>query len=481
MTGPQAILADYVRNGSDRAFRELVNSYLNFVYSTALRALGGNRPLAEDVSQTVFIDLARKAAGLPADVSLAGWLHRHTCFLAHKALRRELRLKARERRAIELRVIDDYTEENLGEVSAVLDEAINDLGTEDRTAILLRFFEQLDFQSVGKALGRSEDAARMRVSRALEKLGSLLKRRGITSSAAGLGFVLETKSVAAVGGGLANSISKAALSSAAKGGSAFALIKEACFTRLNIGLVSASVVIGLATLFFATRQSVATSGFAVSRDDPDEWADSTQDEPAAETIVKSDTSPVPNLEPKRESPSESPVRPKSENPVTTVTRARPVSPLPIRTAAAPVPTPAAQPVAAANPMLSQRPGIPPGLTQLKNATPAPAARAAQTGNGNARSSVPNPSPPLMASPWQTMATIPGLRTDVPAKGSSQPAPNLKTAVEQPVNAPAQNTMLSQNRNAGAPPVVQTTAFTPVRYAPASRANSRLPRKDPRLP
>src|SRR6266446_207995 len=120
MTGPQALLADYVRNGSDRAFRELVTSYLNFVYSTALRALGGNRPLAEDVSQTVFIDLARKAGGLPADVSLAGWLHRHTCFLAHKALRRELRLKARERRAIELRVIDDYTEENLEDVSAVL-------------------------------------------------------------------------------------------------------------------------------------------------------------------------------------------------------------------------------------------------------------------------------------------------------------------------------------------------------------------------
>src|SRR5258706_16140475 len=109
MTGPQAILADYVRNGSDRAFRELVNSYVNFVYSTALRALGGKRPLAEDVSQTVFIDLARKAAGLRADVSLAGWLHRHTCFLKHKAMRRELRLKSRERRPIQLRVLDDNT------------------------------------------------------------------------------------------------------------------------------------------------------------------------------------------------------------------------------------------------------------------------------------------------------------------------------------------------------------------------------------
>src|SRR5437016_9840114 len=141
MTGTQALLADYVRNRSELAFRELVNSYITFVFSTALRILAGNRQLAEDVSQTVFIDLARKAPGLPSDVSLGGWLHRHTCFLARKALRRELRLKARERRAIELHLIDDCTEENLGELSAVLDEAINDLGTEDRTAILLRFFE----------------------------------------------------------------------------------------------------------------------------------------------------------------------------------------------------------------------------------------------------------------------------------------------------------------------------------------------------
>jgi DNA-directed RNA polymerase specialized sigma24 family protein len=80
MASTQALLADYVRNRSDRAFQQLVNSYLGFVYSTALRILQGNRQLAEDVSQTVFVDLALKASGLPSDVSLGGWLHRHTCF-----------------------------------------------------------------------------------------------------------------------------------------------------------------------------------------------------------------------------------------------------------------------------------------------------------------------------------------------------------------------------------------------------------------
>jgi len=65
-------------------------------------------------------------------------------------------------------------------VAPILDEAIDELGEKDRTAILLRFFEQHDFRSVGQALGVNEDAARMRVNRALEKLQDLIKPRGVT-------------------------------------------------------------------------------------------------------------------------------------------------------------------------------------------------------------------------------------------------------------------------------------------------------------
>jgi RNA polymerase sigma factor (sigma-70 family) len=257
MPGAHQLLSDFVRNGSEGAFRELVAGYLDFVYSTALRSLGGDRHLAEDVSQTVFIDLARKAPTLPADLKLGGWLHRHTCFLARKALRREGRRKIRERHAVELQAVADCSDENVAQLTAVLDEVINDLGKEDRTAILLRFFEELDFRSVGKALGSSEDAARMRVTRALEKLGLLLKGRGFVLSTTVLGFVLSAKTASAAPANLASHASTVALASAGKGSISLAMLKEACFTKLNVGLVGAAVVIALTTLFLVTGPSEA--------------------------------------------------------------------------------------------------------------------------------------------------------------------------------------------------------------------------------
>ncbi|MEQ1887470.1 MAG: sigma factor, partial [Bryobacteraceae bacterium] len=79
MTDSQQLLAEYARNGSDAAFRELVTRYVDLVYSTALRLVEGDTHRAEDVTQTVFVDLSRKARTLPADVRLGGWLHRDTC------------------------------------------------------------------------------------------------------------------------------------------------------------------------------------------------------------------------------------------------------------------------------------------------------------------------------------------------------------------------------------------------------------------
>src|SRR5690242_19575693 len=153
MKSSQSLLADYVKNGSERAFRDLVTAYIDFVFATAVRVVGGDRALAEDESQTVFTDLARKAITLPQDVRLGGWLHRHTCFVGRKALRRERRRIARERQAMQLTTIEDYTEENLTHLSTILDETINGLGKEDRNAIILRFFEQLDYSALGAAIG----------------------------------------------------------------------------------------------------------------------------------------------------------------------------------------------------------------------------------------------------------------------------------------------------------------------------------------
>ncbi len=103
MSDSQVLLRDYAKNGSDTAFRCLVERYVDLVYSAAYRMTGQNRMLAEDVVQTVFVDLARKARTLPGDVMLGGWLHRHSCFVAAKAFRGERRRLERETQAMEMK------------------------------------------------------------------------------------------------------------------------------------------------------------------------------------------------------------------------------------------------------------------------------------------------------------------------------------------------------------------------------------------
>ena len=171
MTESQELIADYVRTGSEAAFRELVTRYVDLVHSTAVRLVDGDIHRAKDVAQMVFLDLARTAHTLSKVIMLGGWLHRHTCFVAGNTMRGERRRKSRERQAVEMNALQNNSREDLKLVAPILDEAINELGEADRTAILLRFFEQHDFRSVGRAIGSNEDAARMRVSRALEKLG----------------------------------------------------------------------------------------------------------------------------------------------------------------------------------------------------------------------------------------------------------------------------------------------------------------------
>jgi len=247
MTDSRQLLADYARNGSEEAFRELVTRYLSLVYSTAIRWVGGDAHLAEDIAQTVFVNLARKARTLPGDVMLGGWLHRDTCFVAAKIMRTERRRQSRERQAVEVNAFQDHTGSELTQLAPILDEVINRLGAEDRTAILLRFFEQRDFRSVGEALGSNEDAARMRVHRALEKLQAALKHRGVTLSAAALGTVLAAGAVTAAPAGLAASISSAALAGTAMGtGTTLTLLKFMTMTNFKLG-IGALVVAGAAT------------------------------------------------------------------------------------------------------------------------------------------------------------------------------------------------------------------------------------------
>jgi len=172
MNDSQRLLTEYAQSGSEAAFAELVNRYINLVYAAAVRMLDGDADLAKDVTQLVFVDLARKAPAISSDVMLGGWLHRHACFVASNLKRGQRRRQSRERKAVEMNTQEDHSEEYMAQVGPLLDEAINELKADDRTAILLRFFEQYDFCAVGAVLGSSENAAQKRVARALDELRS---------------------------------------------------------------------------------------------------------------------------------------------------------------------------------------------------------------------------------------------------------------------------------------------------------------------
>ena len=258
MTETGTLLAEYVRNGSETAFNELVARYINLVYATALRLVGGDTHFAEDVTQTVFVHLARKAHRLPNEVMLGGWLHQNTCHAAATLLRGERRREIRERQAMETKALQDSSEANLAQLAPILDEAIRQLGERDRLAIILRFFEQRDLRAVGEALGGSENAAQKRVSRALDELRVLLKRRGVVLSSAALGTALAAEAVTAAPVGLATAIAGTALAgAAASGATGFTLIKLITMTQLKLGIVGALVLAGVATPLVLEHQSQA--------------------------------------------------------------------------------------------------------------------------------------------------------------------------------------------------------------------------------
>lgn len=242
MTDTRQLLTDYVQNGSESAFRELVTRYLDLVYSTALRLVDGDAHRARDIAQIVFVDLAAKAQNLSPETMPGGWLHRHTCFVAANTLRSERRRQARERLAVEMNTLTHDSPDDFSRLAPVLDELINTLDDSDRAAILLRFYEQRDFRAIGETLGTSEDAARMRVNRALDRLQQSLKTRGIQTTAAALSVTIFAGAVQAAPAGLASTIATVALAGAVTTTATLTSAKIIAMTTLQKIAISAVVI-----------------------------------------------------------------------------------------------------------------------------------------------------------------------------------------------------------------------------------------------
>jgi RNA polymerase sigma factor (sigma-70 family) len=257
MTETRRLLREYVEEGSESAFRELVERYIDLVYSTALRLVDGDSHRAEDAAQSVFIRLTQKAKTLDKEVCLGGWLHRDTCHVAATLMRGERRRQIRERQAVEMNALHDEPDSNLANVLPILDEAINELGDEDREVIMHRFFEQQSFRTLGEIVGSSEDAARMRVNRAVEKLQGLLRERGVAAvSIGGLATILGAKAVSAAPVGLAASVVKELGSSAIGGGASSPAAVRPLAKSLKLALMpGAALVLILSMGIYAGRRA----------------------------------------------------------------------------------------------------------------------------------------------------------------------------------------------------------------------------------
>ncbi|HWA87323.1 MAG TPA: sigma-70 family RNA polymerase sigma factor, partial [Opitutus sp.] len=186
------LLRQFARDRSESAFTELVRRKAALVYSAALRQVEGDVLLAQDVSQSVFIDLARKAAELTSRPVLTSWLYTSTRFAALKARRAEERRRRREQDAHAMEAIanESPTPADWEKLRPLLDSAICNLAEHDRAPILMRYFENQPFAEMGRKLGVGESSARMRAERAIEKLRVALVQRGVTSTGAALALAL---------------------------------------------------------------------------------------------------------------------------------------------------------------------------------------------------------------------------------------------------------------------------------------------------
>jgi RNA polymerase sigma factor (sigma-70 family) len=247
------LLEKYASGHSEEAFSALVSRHINLVYSAAMRSVN-NPHQAEDITQSVFVTLARKSRGLGRGTVLSGWLYQTARLTASNFIRTEMRRAHREHQAHIQSTMNDSEPEAWMRVGPLLDEAMAQLNEKDRNAIVLRFFEGKPLKEVGDALGASEDAAKMRVARALDKLRDFFHRRGITVPAGALAAAITENSIQAAPAGLAASVASVGagvVPGSALGVTSLTLVKGAIHimtsTKIGvaIGACAAAAVIAL--------------------------------------------------------------------------------------------------------------------------------------------------------------------------------------------------------------------------------------------
>jgi uncharacterized protein (TIGR03435 family) len=259
------LLQRYAREGAEDAFAVLVTRHLNLVYSVALRKTS-NSDAAEEITQVVFIILARKADRLRENTILSAWLYQTTRLTAASFLRTEMRRARRELEACMETPTDKSESNEWPQVGPLLEDAMGQLGDNDRAAVVLRFFEKKSFQEVGAAFGASENAAKKRVGRALEKLRKSLAKRGVISTSAIIADSISAHSVQAAPIALAKSVTAIAIAKGAvASGSSLTLIKGA-LKLMAWTKAKTAVLVGIGAILVTGTATVAVKKIATSKE-----------------------------------------------------------------------------------------------------------------------------------------------------------------------------------------------------------------------
>jgi len=242
-----ALLREYVGRDSEEAFATLVTRHINKVYSVAWRHTG-NLHQAEEITQAVFVMLARKSAHLGKRVILEGWLYQTARLTSLTFIRSEIRRAHREQEAYVQIVSNQNDSEAWTQIAPLLDAALAGLNETDRHAVVLRFFYGKSMKEIGVACGGSEGATRIRLHRAVEKLRNFFVKCGITSTPEIIVRAISTHSVQTAPATLANTVTAAALAQGATGGgSTLTLVKGAlkvmAWTKAKTAIVVGAAII----------------------------------------------------------------------------------------------------------------------------------------------------------------------------------------------------------------------------------------------
>jgi uncharacterized protein (TIGR03435 family) len=254
-TGAIELLRQYAREGSEEAFETLMAGHVDLVYSVALRKTG-NPHAAEEITQAVFIILAQKADKLRRGTILPGWLYQTARLTAANYLRTEIRRSRREQEACVQSFDNETGPEAWSQLAPLLEDAMGRLGGRDRDAIVLRFMQRKNFQEIGAAFGASENAAKKRVGRALEKLRKILAKRGVVSTAVGIAGAMAAHSVQAAPAGLAKTISVVTLAKGAAAGASTLTLVKGALKLMAWTHAKTAVVVGVGVLLAAGATTV---------------------------------------------------------------------------------------------------------------------------------------------------------------------------------------------------------------------------------